>query len=60
MSETEILTAVGVMIGAFVSPLYGILLWRMKKSDTMDTKITKLCTFIKLKFPESEKIFNSS
>jgi len=48
---------IGILV-LILSPLYGLILWRMKKSDEMNTKLTKICTFIKLKFPdEAKRIF---
>ena len=46
------------IIGLMLSPMYALIIWRMKKSDEMSTKLTKICTFIKLKFPdEAKRIF---
>lgn len=46
--DYETIAVVGVML----SPLYAILLWRMKKSDAIEKKVTKICTALKMKFPE--------
>lgn len=43
------------ILGLMLSPLYGLILWRMKVSREIETKVTKICTFIKLEFPEKAK-----
>lgn len=43
------------VIGLMLSPLYAIILWRMKVSREIETKVTKICTFLKLEFPEKAK-----
>lgn len=43
------------ILGLMLSPLYGILIWRMKVSREIETKVTKICTFIKMKFPKEAK-----
>jgi len=53
LAEVQIIVAI---IGIFVSPIYLILIWRMKKSDKIETKVTKICTALKLKFPELTEI----
>lgn len=40
------------VLGMMLSPVYAIMLWRMKKSDTIEKKVTKICTALKMKFPE--------
>ncbi|MCH7649452.1 MAG: hypothetical protein IIA83_12715 [Thaumarchaeota archaeon] len=43
------------VIGLMLSPLYGLIIWRMKVSREIEIKLTKICTFIKMKFPEEAK-----
>jgi len=42
---------IGVM-GMMLAPLYGIIIWRLKASRQIDIKLTKVCMFLKLKYPE--------
>lgn len=47
-----------VVIAGMLAPLYAILIWRMKVSREIETKVTKICTFIKMKFPkEAKRVF---
>lgn len=43
------------IIGIMISPLYVLFTWRLKVGREVDIKLTKICTFIKLEFPEKAK-----
>ena len=44
------------VLGLMLSPLYGMLVWRMKVSREIESKVTKICTFLKLEFPEKARL----
>jgi len=44
------------IIGMMLSPVYVILIWRMKVSRQIEIKVTKICTALKMKFPDLEGI----
>ena len=46
------------ILGLMLTPLYGLILWRLKVGREIETKVTKICTFIKMKFPvEAKQVF---
>lgn len=47
--ETDTITTIALLL----APIYTILLWRMKKSDNIEKKVTKIITFLKLQHPEN-------
>ena len=46
---------IALVVGVLVSPLYALIYWRMKISREIEIKLTKICTFIKMKFPKEAK-----
>jgi len=62
MSELESLQAsffaLAGIFAVMITPIYLIMIYRMRKTDAMEVKLTKICMFIKIKFPiESKGIF---
>jgi len=43
------------IIALMISPLYVLFTWRLKVGREVDIKLTKICTFIKLQFPEQAR-----
>jgi hypothetical protein len=52
MNDSEIVLLVISAVGVFVSPIYPILFWRIKISNKIEQKVTRLCTALKLSHPE--------
>ena len=48
---------VALLVG-IVSPIYAILVWRMKVSMRIEKKIVKIITFLKLEHPEKANVFD--
>lgn len=46
------------VVGMMLSPVYAILIWRMKVSTKIDKKVTKICTALKMKFPDLKDILD--
>ena len=49
MEDTEYITVIALLL----TPIYTILLYRMKKSDSIEKKVTKIITFLKLQHPKN-------
>lgn len=52
--ENESIAVLGLMI----SPLYAIIIYRLKAAVATDKKVTKLCTFLKMKYPEYANVLD--
>jgi len=52
--ETDTIAILGLMI----TPLYGIIIYRLKASVSTDKKLTKVCTFLKMKYPEYANVLD--
>jgi len=52
--ETETIAVIGLMI----SPLYGIIIFRLKAAVATDKKLTKVCTFLKMKYPQYAEVLD--
>lgn len=46
--ESETVAIIGMML----APIYGLILWRLKESNKMQIKLTKICTALKMVHPE--------
>jgi len=53
--ETETFLTIALIVGVLNSPIYAIIFWRLKISREIEIKLTKICTFLKLEFPEKAK-----
>jgi len=47
-----------VILGLMISPLYGIIIFRLKAAVATDKKLTKVCTFLKMKYPEYANVLD--
>jgi len=52
--ETDTIAVLGLMI----SPIYAIIIYRLKSAVATDKKLTKVCTFLKLKYPEYKEVLS--
>lgn len=48
------------LFGIIQSPIYAIMIWRMKVSITMKTKLDKLCTAFQIEFPQHKGLFKGT
>ena len=60
MTETLTLQQIVFVVGSLVSPLYAIMLWRMKVSSSMKSKLDKLCTAFQIEFPQHKGLFRGT